>query len=78
MDPTESDSTSDEEIVPSYPNRLERAKALKLRPCPFCGSPGRLVNQHGSWAAECSGCLTAMAYCQLPEQAAEAWNRRVR
>ena len=56
-----------------------------LKPCPFCGEPGELVDQEDhKWYAQCGSQVASC--CQIPNQrygsfrtpeaAAKAWNTR--
>ena len=55
---------------------------IKLKPCPFCGAPGRMCRAGMQWYVECSGdaddcpALPWSGYHKSQEKAAEAWNRR--
>ena len=55
---------------------------IKLKPCPFCGAPGRMCRAGMQWYVECSAgvgkCPRApwSGYYKSQETAAEIWNRR--
>ena len=58
----------------------------ELKLCPFCGSSAFIaeydydINNDGyvsTYAVECNGCHAAIFECDSPEEAAEAWNRRI-
>lgn len=60
---------------------------IKLKPCPFCGKPGKFRTLHSnryreSYAAGCSNIQCAMKgyspFYATPEEAAKAWNTRAR
>lgn len=54
-----------------------------LKPCPFCGSPAHMYVGQGKakgwYEAHCSkfGCIRMDERFRSPEEATEAWNRRV-
>lgn len=58
---------------------------IKMKPCPFCGSPGviRCIAMGvAPYFAECSNnelCVAGDSRVSFPteEEAAEAWNRRI-
>lgn len=60
---------------------------IKLKPCPFCGKPGKFRTLHStryreSYAAGCSNIQCAMKgyspFYATPEEAAKVWNTRAR
>jgi Lar family restriction alleviation protein len=58
---------------------------IELKPCPFCGGEAFLAEydyalDNGYIAThfvECNGCSVTTFEYDSPEEAAEAWNRRV-
>lgn len=60
---------------------------LDLKPCPFCGGPGKLASYISAHAVpaldmeyhyvECERCDIMLGNEETPEKAAEKWNRRV-
>ncbi len=59
---------------------------IELKPCPFCGGKAKFAlgeeyreehKQANDWV-ECESCGVETAYFDTAEEAAEAWNRRVR
>ena len=59
-------------------------RAVKLKPCPFCGGTPLYFRRtrHGSYAsvvcARVSGDHNIVVYGETLEQAREAWNRRAK
>ena len=51
---------------------------VKLKPCPFCGSKAKMRHyiQLSYYYVQCLNCYGAACMCNMPEEAAEAWNRR--
>ena len=47
-----------------------------LKPCPFCGGEARLIG-HSPYSITCCNCRTTTVICNTPDDAIEAWNRRV-
>lgn len=51
-----------------------------LKPCPFCGSKGRVTRTKdlsGYWYGECSKCYARqLAYSKDREEAVALWNTR--
>lgn len=55
----------------------ERKRAVKLKPCPFCGAPAH-IHEHERFGVECDECGMGLACIkETAEEAAEAWNKRV-
>ena len=57
--------------------------SMELLPCPFCGSPGRVIDLHYHrngevWAAECAADCEMTPTCtkNTRAEAIAAWNRR--
>lgn len=55
-----------------------------LKPCPFCGGKGKVVDVNGFWCAViCEKCnattnsILCSAEYAAKEKAIEAWNRRI-
>lgn len=55
---------------------MEVNKTLKT--CPFCNGKSRVHKYLNKFYARCNKCNSYSAPYDTPEQAAEAWNRRVR
>ena len=55
---------------------------MELKPCPFCGSTGKMHEKGlNTWVVECSNNQCMASYMigwdyDTEEEAAEAWNRR--
>jgi Lar family restriction alleviation protein len=51
---------------------------IELKPCPFCGGKAEMVSDFDDeHYVYCSGCKGGWKTMETPEEAAEAWNRRV-
>lgn len=51
----------------------------ELKPCPFCGSSSvTMYELHPSSYARCRACGAEGSLCYSPDEAAAAWNRRVK
>lgn len=58
---------------------------IELEPCPFCGSSAFLTEYDyaidngyvATHVVECNGCHATTFEYASPEEAADAWNRRV-
>ena len=48
----------------------------KLKPCPFCGGEARLIG-HYPYSITCCNCRATTVICNTPDDAIDAWNRRV-
>ena len=51
-------------------------KEAELKPCPFCGGEAGFYAETVHWI-NCKKCGAESAYYETPEEAIEAWNRRV-
>jgi Lar family restriction alleviation protein len=50
----------------------------ELKPCPFCGGKAEMVSDFDDeHYVYCTGCKGGWKTMETPEEAAEAWNRRV-
>lgn len=55
---------------------------IKLKPCPFCGTPGQVQQAGKMWFVECADDTTSCpvnpwtGYFNDKYEAIEAWNRR--
>lgn len=49
----------------------------KLKTCPFCNGKSRVHKYFSKFYARCNKCDTHSAPYDSPQQAGEAWNRRV-
>lgn len=49
----------------------------KLKPCPFCGGKATKEQIGRAWDIECEDCQSSTRMYPTPEEAEEAWNRRV-
>ena len=49
----------------------------KLKPCPFCGSHGRIWHIYGGYDVQCNICGNGTLAFEKLECAVESWNRRV-
>ena len=58
-------------------NRFPLMFEPKLKPCPFCGGKAKKTEIGRSWDIECEDCQSSTRMCSTPEEATEAWNRRV-
>lgn len=47
----------------------------ELKKCPFCGGEAEFATNHKRWV-QCKKCLAESDYCDTPEQAIAAWNKR--
>ena len=46
-----------------------------LKPCPHCGWPAQLCDEHGYWSVECTN--PDCGPCQgAPDECVKWWNRR--
>ena len=49
----------------------------ELKPCPFCGGEATHGKYWHGWIVICSECGCKSVYAFSPEEAIDAWNRRV-
>ncbi len=60
--------------------RLKRCsccKAIKIKPCPFCGARDPRIREYTSWYLLCKKCGASGASKGNEKRAIEAWNKRV-
>lgn len=48
-----------------------------LKPCPFCGGEAGITAVGWRWTIKCDTCYVETELYETPEEAVEAWNRRV-
>lgn len=51
---------------------------LKVKPCPFCGGKSAVHKYFSKYYAKCKKCGAYSAPYDTPEEAAAAWNTRVK
>lgn len=50
---------------------------IKLKPCPFCGSPAQIKELSGRYAVVCTRYCAGTRVFLTKDKPAEEWNRRV-
>ena len=49
----------------------------ELKPCPFCGGEAKVNEFNDVFFVACVVCQSETIWFETPEEAIEAWNRRV-
>jgi Lar family restriction alleviation protein len=58
--------------------KMDKAKMIELKPCPFCGGEAIIADAYGPYAiVSCKSCPCAVEVYGSMKYAVETWNRRV-
>lgn len=56
--------------------QFKDAESEELKPCPFCGEPGYMHEDHNLYSVWCIVCVAIARSSPIKEEAIKAWNRR--